>query len=118
MCHEIVEGNLRGKISWIIVTAEGAAKAKDIAERIKEITDLEVREVVLGHIQRGGIPTAYDRILAARLGAASVDLLIKGETDKAVGIIKDKINVIGLDEACQKKSTNIDELYRLIKILT
>ena len=118
MCDEIVEGNIRGKLSWIIVTAEGAIKAKDLADEIKEITDLETREVVLGHIQRGGIPTAQDRILAARFGAASVDLLIKGESDKAVGIIQDNINVVSLEEAAERKATNTDELYRLIKILT
>jgi len=118
MCDEIVEGNLRGKVSWIIVTAEGATKAKDLADKIRDITDLEVREVVLGHIQRGGIPTAQDRILAARFGAASVDLLIKGESDKAVGIIQDNINVVSLKKASEKKITNADELYRLVKILT
>ena len=118
MCDEIVEGNIRGKVSWIIITAEGAASAKDISNQIKGITDLEVREVVLGHIQRGGVPTAQDRILAARFGGAAVDLLIKGGTDKAVGIAQDKINVVSLEEACKKKDSNTDELYRLIKILT
>ena len=82
------------------------------------MTELETREIVLGHIQRGGVPAAHDRILAQRLGAAAVDLLIKGETDKVVGIIQDSINIVSLQEACKKRSHNIDELYRLIKILT
>jgi len=86
MCQDIVEGNRKGKISWIIIVAEGAAKADKVAEKITEITGLETRVVVLGHIQRGGNPTARDRILAARLGAAAVDLILNDEFGKAVGV--------------------------------
>jgi len=54
MCHDIVEGNLRGKMSWIIVVAEGAGRADDVARKITDMTSLETRVVVLGHVQRGG----------------------------------------------------------------
>jgi 6-phosphofructokinase 1 len=118
MCHEIVEGNLRGKISWIIVVAEGKAKAEDIAKQITDYTTLETRVVVLGHTQRGGTPTARDRILAGRLGAKAVELLIKGERGKAVGIISDNINIVDLEYAVSKKECEIDGFYQLIKILT
>ena len=118
MCHEIVNGNIRGKISWIIITAEGAAKAEEIAKQITEITTLEIRTVVLGHIQRGGTPTARDRILASQLGAEAVELLIKGQRGKAVGIISDNLNVVGLEFAVTKKELKFDSLYNLIKILT
>jgi len=118
MCHEIVNGNIRGKISWIIITAEGAAKAEEIARQITEITTLETRTAVLGHIQRGGSPTARDRILASQLGAEAVELLIKGQRGKAVGIISDNINVVDLEFAVTKKELKFDNLYNLIKILT
>jgi 6-phosphofructokinase 1 len=118
MCHEIVEGNLRGKISWIIIVAEGAAKAADIAQKITEITDLETRVAVLGHVQRGGSPTAKDRTLATRLGAKAVELLIAGQTDKAVGVISDNINVVDLEFAVRPKELEVESQYRLIKILT
>ena len=118
MCHEIVNGNIRGKISWIIITAEGAAKAEEIARQITEITTLETRTAVLGHIQRGGSPTARDRILASQLGAQAVELLIKGQRGKAVGIISDNINVVDLEFAVTKKELKVDSLYNLIKILT
>ncbi|MBU4346261.1 MAG: 6-phosphofructokinase [Candidatus Omnitrophica bacterium] len=125
MCDEIVEGNIRGKVSWIIIVAEGAhlpdgqiAKAQDIAKKITEMTGLETREVVLGHIQRGGIPTARDRILATRLGAAAVELLMNGQNGKAVGVISDDINVVDLEFAVTKKELKVDNFYRLIKILT
>jgi len=118
MCHEIVNGNIRGKISWIIITAEGAVKAEEIAKQITEITTLETRTAVLGHIQRGGSPTARDRILASQLGAEAVELLIKGQSGKAVGIISDNINVVDLEFAVTKKELKFDSLYNLIKILT
>ncbi|MFA5361823.1 MAG: 6-phosphofructokinase [Candidatus Omnitrophota bacterium] len=118
MCHAIVEGNLRGKISWIIITAEGRAKAADVARRINEMTTLETREVVLGHVQRGGSPTARDRILASLFGAAAVDLLLKGKSGKAVGIISDKINIVDLKDAVKKTKLQAGSLYKLIKILT
>lgn len=118
MCDDIVEGNLKGKISWIIIVAEGVAKADDIANQITKITSLETRVVVLGHVQRGGAPTARDRILATRLGAHAVDLLIKGESQKAVGVISDEIKVVDLEFAVRKKKLDIDNFYRLVRILT
>lgn len=118
ICHSIVEGNLRGKISWIIVVAEGAAKAEDIAKKITEMTSLETRAVVLGHIQRGGRPTAYSRTLAATMGEAAVEHLLKGQTDKAVGTHNSKIVTVDLEYAITKKELEVDRLYNLIKILT
>ena len=117
-CHDIVQGNIRGKISWIIVVAEGAAKADDIAKKITEITTLETRAVVLGHIQRGGRPTAFSRELALNLGKAAVDCLLRGESDKAVGLYCNKIIEIDLETAIKKKSLDVDNMYNLIKILT
>ena len=118
MCHDIVEGNLRGKVSWIIIVAEGKAKAEDIAKQITDTTSLETRVVVLGYIQRGGVPTARDRILATRLGAEAVDLLIKGQNGKAVGVISDNINVVDLEFAVRKKELHVDNFYNLVRILT
>lgn len=118
MCHDIVNGNIRGKVSWIIVTAEGAARAEDIAEKIIERTGLETRVVVLGHIQRGGQPTAFSRILAIRLGKEAVDLLLKGECDKVVGLVNSQVKAIDLELAIQKKKIETEEIYQLVKILT
>lgn len=118
MCTDIVEGNLKGKVSWIIIVAEGKAKAEDIARQITEMSSLETRVVVLGHIQRGGIPTARDRILATRLGGEAVELLIKGRSRQAVGVISDEIKVVDLEFAVQRKEFPIDSFYRLVRILT
>jgi len=118
MCHEIVDGNIRGKVSWIIIVAEGAAKGEDIARQITEMTDLEARVVVLGHVQRGGNPTARDRTLGTRLGAEAVKLLMAGETGKAVGMISDNINIVDLEFAVSRKKLEVEAAYRLLKILT
>lgn len=118
LCHEITDGYIRGKASWIIIVAEGAVKGPELAQRIHEITDLETRFVVLGHVQRGGAPTAEDRILGGRLGAAAVDLLVRGETDKAVGVMCDKIHVVDLETATAPYHWDPKEDLSLVKILT
>jgi len=118
MCHDMVEGNLRGKVSWIVIVAEGAAKAEIVAQQITDITSLETRVAVLGHIQRGGSPTAKDRNLASVLGAEAVKLLIRGESCKAVGMISDEINVVDLEFAITKKPLETERIYQLIKMLT
>jgi 6-phosphofructokinase 1 len=118
ICHDIVNGNIRGKISWIIVVAEGVASAQEIANKITQITGLETRAVVLGHIQRGGRPSAFSRDLALRLGEAAVDCLLKGGFDKAVGLSCGSIVTVDLEVAIKKKELEVDRLYNLIKILT
>ncbi len=76
----------RGKKSSIIIVAEGAAHARDVRDTIQEHTGFEVRYMVLGHMQRGGSPTAHDRVLSLRLGAHAVECLLNGETGKMVGV--------------------------------
>lgn len=118
ICHSIVNGNLRGKLSWIIVVAEGAGHAVDIAKQITEKTGLETRPVVLGHVQRGGRPTAVSRDLALNLGQAAVDCLLRQEADKAVGLHGGKVITIPLENASTKKHLQIESFYRLLKDLT
>ncbi len=118
ICHNIVNGNIRGKVSWIIVVTEGAGSAFDIANKITEMTSLETRPVVLGHIQRGGRPSAFSRTQAATLGEAAVGCLLKGESDKAVSVNDGKIVLVDFEFAITKKKTNVESLYNLIKVLT
>jgi len=118
MCHDIVEGNIRGKVSWIVVVAEGVGRADDIARQITDLTSLETRVAVLGHVQRGGVPTAKDRNLASLLGIEAVRLLADGQAGKAVGVISDKINVVDLEFAVTKKESQIDHIYQALKTLT
>jgi len=118
MCQEIKKGHEAGKQSWIIVVAEGKAKAENVASDITKKTNFETRATVLGHIQRGGSPTAQDRILATRLGAASVELLIKGDYGKAVGIANGEINATPLETASVTRPFKHEDFYRLMKIMS
>ncbi len=118
ICHDIVGGNIRGKISWIIVVAEGAAKAEDIAKSISETTSLETRTVVLGHVQRGGRPTAFSRDLALKLGFEAVELLLAGKSLIAVGLCCGRLGTVDFQEAIKTKDLHVEEWYKLIKVLT
>ncbi|MCK4337167.1 MAG: 6-phosphofructokinase, partial [Candidatus Aminicenantes bacterium] len=118
MSEEIKAGNAMGKVSWIVIVAEGKARASVIAETITEITGLETREAVLGHIQRGGRPTALDRILASRLGSYAVDLFKDGKTGLCVHLENDLEAAFPLSKAIEPKKVDIEAQYRLIKLLT
>ena len=117
-CEEIQASHAKGKVSWIVVVAEGKAKAQDIADTITKRTGLETRVAVLGHIQRGGRPTAIDRILATRLGNYAVDVLRNGATDQCVSLKNDMLTTIPLSVAIQTKDIDVNGYYKLIKILT
>jgi len=116
--EEISAGYKKGKISWIIIVAEGKANAQNVAQKIIEKTGYETRVAVLGYIQRGGSPTALDRIMAARLGSFAVDVLREGESDKCVCVNENRLSTIPLEIAIQSKQIEIENDYRLIKILT
>ena len=118
MCQDIKEGHAKGKLSWVIVVAEGAGKAHEIASTITTMTGLETRFVVLGHVQRGGTPTGQDRILATRLGAAAVDLILNGQFGKAVGVLQGELSITDLKDATTREFIHLDEFCRLLKVLT
>ncbi|MEA2552397.1 MAG: 6-phosphofructokinase 1 [Fimbriimonadaceae bacterium] len=86
MCTGLRTAAERGKRSSIIVVAEGAARASDIKVFIERNTGFEARYLVLGHMQRGGTPTAFDRVLALRLGAFAANRLLSGYRGEMVGV--------------------------------
>jgi len=113
----IKQGIERGKVSSIIVVAEGAAKGIAVAAEIEAITGAETRATVLGHVQRGGSPTALDRILGVRLAAAAVDLLARGEHGLMVGMIANEVVSSPLETAWRKKKSVNEALYTLAETL-
>ena len=115
---EIKQGHKQGKASWLIIVAEGAAKAHDVAKIIKRTTNLDVRVTVLGHIQRGGNPTAFDRINAAKLGVTAVESAMKGKRGLMVGIVKGKVKTTDLRTACKGTKKIDSDIFRLVRILT
>ena len=121
MVAMIKKGWGRKKTSQLIIVAEGDehGNAFEIAEAIKKrIPDFEYRVTVLGHIQRGGSPSARDRVLASRLGQAAVDGLIKGYNQEAVGIVNDIITYNPLAEAIGKRKEISKDLVKLVEILS
>ncbi len=86
ICESLKQMHTRGKRSSIIVVAEGAARASDVKDFIQVNTGFEARYLVLGHMQRGGSPTAFDRVLALRLGAHAANRLISGFSGEMVGV--------------------------------
>jgi len=120
MCGEIKKGRACGKMSWIIIVSEGVAGAKDVSDIIKEKTGFGVRPVVLGHIQRGGSPSAFDRILASRLGALAVNKLLEGKHSGMVGLVADQDNFVDFETACKHDARKLKldrEIYKLTRIL-
>ncbi|UCD86070.1 MAG: 6-phosphofructokinase [Deltaproteobacteria bacterium] len=120
MCDRIKRGIARGKTSSIIVVAEGddAGNAFEIARKVKGVIGMDFRVCVLGHVQRGGSPTSRDRLLGSTLGAAAVDALLAGETDKMVGIANDKVVLVPLRDTWRKKKKINMDLSRLAEILS
>ncbi|MFH1710625.1 MAG: 6-phosphofructokinase, partial [bacterium] len=91
VCNRLKSGLDRGKRSSIIVVAEGVCRGLDLGEYIEKKLKVDVRVTVLGHIQRGGAPSAESRALACKLGSAAVELLLKGKKNKLVGMQNGKI---------------------------
>jgi len=117
----IKKGEKERKTSNIVIVSEGNknGNAHELATLIQEKdSSFDVKVTVLGHVQRGGAPTAYDRLLASRLGVASVEVLIKGEKNIMVGILNEKLSFIPLEKAIKEHHVLCDELLHLIDVLS
>ncbi len=119
ICKRILKGIQRGKRHSIIVLAEGAKiNHKEFVEELERITGIETRTTVLGHIQRGGIPVAYDRILASKLGVHAIKLLNDGIGGRAVGINGSKVIDMDINEALSMEKVIDHDLYEMAEILS
>jgi 6-phosphofructokinase 1 len=104
----------------IVIVAEGDEDggAVKTVEKIKQvIPDFDPRITILGHIQRGGSPTAFDRVMATRLGNAAVEGLMRGDSCKAVGLVNNQVVLTSLADAITLKKKLNPELLRLIDVL-
>lgn len=111
--RRLERGHSRGKKHSIIVVAEGVGSGGDIGRKITAKTGMECRVTVLGHIQRGGSPTASDRMLASRLGAFAVECLLDGRTGVMVGIQQNRLVATPISEALNEKHRLDLAIYRL-----
>ena len=111
-----------GKSSSIVVVAEGDKIGKNVFELkdyVEEnMSEYEVRVSVLGHMQRGGSPSCFDRVLASRMGVKAVESLLKGDSNYMVGLLNDKIALTPLEKAVKGKSKINKELIRVSDIMT
>jgi 6-phosphofructokinase 1 len=103
--HAISQAYARGKTHAIVVVAEGAsAKAHDVAEYLNaQDVGFETRVTILGHVPRGGSPSAFDRLLASRMGVKAVQALLGGQTDVMMGLSGREIVAVPLNEVADNK---------------
>lgn len=117
VCRCIQRGVGRGKKHTIILVAEGAAHAFGLAEDLSEACAHQVRAVVLGYIQRGGAPSAFDRILASRMGAAAVRAVLGGESGVMTALKNADVVTMPLAEGFGCRHELRQELYDLAMVL-
>ncbi len=108
LINRIIENRKNGMKHHIIINAEGVGHSTSMAKRIEAATGVETRATVLGHMQRGGSPTAIDRMYASIMGARAVDLLIEGASNRVVGMKGGKLVDYDINEALAMKK-DIDE---------
>ncbi len=123
LLDSLTRSKARGKSSSIVVVAEGDRTTGKNVYELKEFVEknlpvYDVRVCVLGHMQRGGAPSCFDRVLASRMGVKSVEALLDGKTNLMAGIIDNKITFTDVGEAIKGKSKIDKELIRVSDIMT
>lgn len=118
MCHQLRRRYEEGRTNALIIMAEGAGHAQEIADSIKDCAGFETRVTVLGHYQRGGAPTVFDRLLGSRFGLKAVELLLSGTKGVMLGLSINSLTTTLLEmvvKGGQKKLNN--ELVHMADIL-
>ncbi|MES2426055.1 MAG: 6-phosphofructokinase [Bacteroidota bacterium] len=122
LIKQIKSGEENKKSSSIVIVAEGdkSGGIYDLAKAVqKEITNYDIKVTVLGHLQRGGAPSSFDRVLGSRLGFAAVNALIAGHSQKMVGLEANHIKLTPLDEALSHHDFKLEEdLLQMVDILS
>ena len=116
--EKIRRARLNGFTHYMIVVAEGAGKATDIAKRIKEEIDLDPRVTVLGHIQRGGTPTARDRVTATKMGYRAVELMVSGASGRIICTHDGMITDVDINEGLDMKKSIQQEEVDVLQAMT
>ena len=111
-------GRKRGKLHHLITLAEGVGDPYSLAKELEEKTGIETKVTILGHVQRGGSPSAVDRLLGSSMGSRAVNLLEDGKTNLALGYVDGSIIEVSIDEAVSKKSEFDERLYELANSLS
>ena len=115
--QQILENRSIGKRHNLIVVAEGVGGTQKLAKDIQEITGIQTRATILGHLQRGGSPTATDRMHASMMGYYAVKAILDGKQNVAMAYNNGKYEVLDLLESMEMKKTLDHEIYEVIKVL-
>jgi 6-phosphofructokinase len=115
---KITRTQATGKKNFIIVVAEGVGGTENIARHIQELTGIDTRATILGHVQRGGSPTVRDRVLATQMGYHAVELLEQGIGNRVVGIKEDKVVDFDIDEALEMTKPFEAELFKIADVVS
>lgn len=118
VCDKIMQGRARGKKHSIIILAEGAGDAKDISELIENKTGITTRYSVLGYTQRGGTPSAFDRLIGSQMGAKAVQLLREHSASRVLGVRGNEIFDMDMEEALSMEKKFDESTYELTKVLS
>lgn len=103
VAEKIRRGRIRGRAHHLIIVAEGVAGINDLGAQIKESTGIDPRVTILGHVQRGGSPTARDRVTASRMGEMAVKVLIEGRQNRVISMLDGEMSDIDMVEALAMK---------------
>ena len=118
VADNIRHARLNGKTNFMIVVAEGCVSAMKVGEQIKNELGLDPRVTILGHIQRGGSPTAKDRVIATRMGYEAVRVLAEGGTNRVIVIHSDQVSDLDIDEGLAMMKTLNQEEFQVMKTMT
>ncbi len=116
--ERIRQARLAGKTHFMIVVAEGAGSAVEIGEKIHETLGLDPRVTILGHIQRGGTPTARDRVMATRMGYHAVECLAAGKTNRVICARNGQMVDLDIAEGLKMKKGINEQQYEVLKAMT
>ena len=117
LAAQLKQGEKLGKSSNIILLSEGVCSAQSLKEQLAAVTDMTLRTVTLGHVQRGGSPSLRDRLLAARFGVKAIECLIAGKKAVAVGVRNEEIVADDLQKALAYPAADRSELFKVCEIL-
>ncbi len=117
LIEEIKKNREAGMTHQVVINAEGVGHSNSLAKRIEEATGIETRATILGHLQRGGSPTARDRVYASIMGAYAVDIIAQGKKNRVIGYRQGQVYDVDIFEAFQMKKSIDDYQYQVAGIL-
>ena len=115
---QLLENRSKGKRHNLVVVAEGIGKSQQLAKDIQNATGIQTRATILGHLQRGGTPTATDRIHASMMGYLSVQAILEGQVNTVVAYNKGEYEIIPFEKAFSMKKKYDSTFYDVIKVLS